>query len=440
MPIEVNDKGELIDPPFQYNNLRSEAMSELISRKPSFWNRWALLILAFILVLLTSATWFMHYPDVIKTRATLVATNAPKEIFALQEGRLMRLFVRNNDTVEKADVLGFIESNASHDQVLLLEKKIDTTLLNLQQDNAESIVSRFDFNFFDALGELQPGYQQFINAYQQFSDYLKDGFYLKKKLVLAEDLTYLLKNYDIIQQQKTIMLKDLNLSEETYMANEKLLKDKVISRQDDRNEQSKLLGKQMTIPQINISLLANESMQREKQKEMNELEHSISQQKIVFRQAAQTFQSQVNEWVRKYVIKSPIAGRVSFPGPLQENQFVKNTKVLMFVNPGNTQYYAEINLPQYNFGKAEIGQKVQLRFDAYPYQEFGYVNGELTYITDFASDSGFLAHVQLPSGLNTSQHKTLHFREGLQAESQIITKDMRLLERFYYNIVSTLKR
>jgi multidrug efflux pump subunit AcrA (membrane-fusion protein) len=438
MPVESKEEIKLIVPS-GYGNLRSEAMSEIISRKPGFLGRWALFLFLVILLLLAASTWFIHYPDVIKTRAKLIATNAPKEIVALQGGRLVKLFVQNNDTVSKGGLLGLIETNAKHDQVLLLGAYLDTTLADLQKNNTQHILSRFAAGNFDALGELQQGYQQFVIQYQQFSDYLQDGFYVKKKRMLAEDFSYLKKNREIMQQQKELLLKDLILSEETYKANASLLTDKVISKQDDRNEQSKLLNKQLSIPQINTTLLANETQQREKQKEINELEHSISQQKIIFQQVVQTFQSQVDEWVRKFILQAPVKGKIILPAPIQENYFLKMGESLGFISPKDTRYYAEVNLPQYNFGKVYNGQNVHLRFDAYPYQEFGYVKGNLGYISDVATDSGFLAHIQLQNGLITNQHKTLHYRNGLKAEAQIITKDMRLLERFYYTIMSSIK-
>lgn len=439
MPIEVNDKGELIAPVSVYGNLRSDAMNEIVSKKMGFLSRWALLIFLFLLLILVTSTWFIHYPDVIKTRATLIATNAPKEIVTRQEGRLTRLFVRNNENVRQGTILGFIESNAKHDQVILLSTYLDTTIADLQKNNTQNIVSRFATNF-DALGEIQQGYQQFMLAYQQFADYLQDGYYLKKKKNLDEDFTYLQKNHAILQQQRELMLKDLNLSEESYKANELLLKEKVISRQDDRNEQSKLLNKQLSIPQINATLLNNETQQREKQKETNELEHTISQQKIIFQQSVQTLQNLVEEWIKKYIIKAPVTGNITFLVPLQENQFLKAGKSLGFINPPDTRYYAEVNLQQYNFGKIDTGQQVQLRFDAYPFQEFGYVKGRLGYVTDLATDSGFLAHIQLPAGLVTNQFKMLHYRDGLKAEAQIITKDMRLMERFYYSLMGAVRR
>jgi HlyD family secretion protein len=376
---------------------------------------------------------------VIKTRATLIATNAPKEVFSRQDGRLIRLFVHNSQIVSSGDILAFIESTAKHEQIIKLNGLVDSTIDDLQKSNTQFIVTRFAINL-EQLGELQLGYQQFISSYQQFADYLQNGFYLKKKEVLGEDLVYLLKNNTILKQQKELILKDLNLSEESYKANEQLYKDRVISKQDDRNEQSKLLNKQLSIPQINASLLNNESQQREKQKEITELEHSISIQKTIFLQAAQTLKSLLEDWEKKYIIKAPVAGKLTFLVPLQENEFIKSGRSLGFVAPQNSQYYAEIIIPQYNFGKTDTNQAVQLRFDAYPYQEYGFVQGRIKYISDIPTDSGFVAHVQIPLGLITNQKKEVKYREGLKAEALIITKDMRLTERFYYNLTSSLKR
>lgn len=434
LQIKINDESATANA-----ILRSEEINEMVSKKLGFLEQWALLIFLVLILLLIGGTWFIHYPDVIKCRATLVATNAPKEIVVRQEGRLIKLLIKNNDLVSENQVIGYIESNASHEQVLLLDTYLDTTLSDLQRGNSQNVVNRFTFRF-ENLGELQQGFQLFITSYQQFADYLKDGFYLKRKKMLGEDLSFLQKNHIILLQQKDLMLKDLNLSEESYKANERLLNDKVISKQDDRIEQSKLLNKQLSIPQINTSLLNNETQQREKNKEMDDLDHSISQQKIIFQQSVQVFQNLLKEWRKKFILQAPLAGKIFFLEPLQENQYLKMGKSIGFINPPDSRYYALINLPQNNFGKVEKGQMVQLRFDAYPYTEFGYVQGKLTFISEFATDSGFVAHIQLTKGLVTTQNVSLYYRDGLRAEANVITKDMRLIERFYDNLISSLKR
>lgn len=183
------------------------------------------------------------------------------------------------------------------------------------------------------------------------------------------------------------------------------------------------------------ALTTNLHQQADKHSEVAELEHTISKQKKIFAQTLHTLKSKVEQWLMRYVITAPVAGTVSFLLPLQENSFLTANKVLGYVNPPDSKYYARVNFSQTNFGKARVGQTVQLRMTAYPYEQFGILQGRLTYISSVASDSGFLGRVALPHGLVTEYRHKIQFRSGLQAKAIIISKPMRLLQRFYYNIV-----
>ncbi len=417
--------------------LRSEAVQEIISRRPGFLEKWALWIFLLILILLFAGTWFIKYPDVVQTTATLTAANAPKEIVTRQDGKLEQLFVANDDTIAQGQMIAWIESTASHKDVILLSKMLDSGIVLLSHNGTENVSGLFNTGFQN-LGELQTGYQQFITALQQFNDYLVNGYYYKRKQVLFEDQAFLQKMHQAMEQQKELTQQDLQLTQEAFDANSSLYKDKVISKQDLRDQKAKLLGKQMGLPQLESNLLTNENTQVAKQKEIDELEHTISQQKTIFQQALQTLKSLADDWKRKYIISAPVTGKVIFIVPLQQNQFIQTGKTIGYVNPPDSRYYAQVTLPQNNFGKIDTGERVQLRFDAYPYQEFGYVEGKLQYISKVPSDSGFLANIQLPKGLFTNYKKSIQYRSGLKSQALIITRDSRLLNRFYYNIVKSV--
>lgn len=420
--------------------LRSEFDNEFISRKSDFFAKWSLFIFLFIIISILSITWFIKYPDVVTTRATIIAHNNPKEILTLKNGRLLKLFYKNTDTLASQSIIGYLEADADHEQIIKLDKKLDSMLIGLQKNN---LLFHIDDpqGGFDSLGELQSNYQQFITDWLQYKDYIGNGYFIKKRNILEGDIGYLKNNSAILIEQKMLMEKDLKLSEESYSISEKLYKENILSKQDDRNEQSKLLGKRLTIPQINATILANQIQQREKQKEIYELEHTISQQKIQFRVKIQTFQVQVKEWLRKYIIKAPIAGQVNYLTPLQEGTYLSENKIFGYINPlGVNDFYAVATLPQKNFGKVHTDQLVQLRFDAYPYSEFGFVIGNLDYISEFATDSGFMSHIILPKGLITTQNKTISYHNGLKADAQVVTKDIRLLERFLFNLKLSTNR
>jgi len=100
----------------------------------------------------------------------------------------------------------------------------------------------------------------------------------------------------------------------------------------------------------------------------------------------------------------------------------------------------EILIPSYNFGKVKTGQEVIIKFQAYPYEQFGSVTGRIAYINTTATDSGFLAKVILPKGLHTNYNRSLQYQNGLSAQADIIIKNTSLLERFYANLKKQVSR
>lgn len=437
MPVFEYDNEKLQEIPIVL--LRSDVMNDVISKRPSFLARWALLFFLFILILLVCATWFIQYPEVILTRSTIIAQDIPKEIVVRQGGRIAKLLVQNEDSVMPGTILGYLESTASPEQVLFLQQKIDSVNHILQQDQVH-LLDMILSNEITQLGELQSAYQDFTAAFQKYRSYILDGFYIQKLLILNEDLVFLAKNKDNILQQKHLIEKDLKLSEETYEMNEKMYREKIISKLEDKSEQSKLVNKKLNIPQIEAQLLTNENQLREKRKEIAELEFEISQQQKIFEQQTRTFHSQIQNWIKDYVLTSTIEGRVSYNFPVQDNSFFPSNTILGYVTPNLSRYYAKTNLPQNNFGKLAKGQSVQLRIDAYPFAEYGLVNGKLDYISEIASDSGYLAFIKLPNGLVTNQAKTLQFRNGLKADARVITKDIRLFDRIFYDLMKMINK
>nr|WP_287101480.1 HlyD family efflux transporter periplasmic adaptor subunit [Hydrotalea sp. AMD] len=99
-----------------------------------------------------------------------------------------------------------------------------------------------------------------------------------------------------------------------------------------------------------------------------------------------------------------------------------------------------MNIPQTNFGKVKTRQKVLLKLNAYPYQEYGYVEGRISFISAIPTDSGYMAKVNLVNGLATNYYEALQYREGLTAQASIITADKRLLQRFYENFLKIINR
>lgn len=422
-----------------FSNAFSDTANEIediISHKPPYIVRWGTVYFFILLVGIAIASWFIKYPDKVIATAKLNSINPPQQIVARTDGKLATIFVTENEGIVKGQVLGYMESIANAKTVSAVAQLADSISYLINENRSDEIVRFFpDYEnrkSIDDLGELQSAYQVYMQSFVTYRDYLYNGFYLRKKRMLQTDFQNIQDMRSMLITQKKLMEEDVELSEKTFDVNKSLSEQKVISSLDYRNEKSKLIVKQLSLPQINASIIANDREKNEKLKEIAELENQITIQKNIFSQALQTIRSQIQAWQYKYELKASTSGIISFTGFLQENQEIKSGQLLFNVQPLNTSYFVEMLIPQYNFGKVEKGQKVLLRFQAYPFEQYGSVLGKIDLIKPTPTDSGYMARVELPNALLTNYGKQIQYRNGLLAEANIITEDMRLLERFYY--------
>lgn len=440
MPIEISYNGEKLHKPSSSNEIRGEAVQEFISQQPGLLIRYGTTLFLILLVLIVTACWFIQYPDVISADAKLKSVNAPKPVINKTAGKIIKLFVKEGDTVKENAVLGFMESVAQPEQVLQLSQALDSISFLLNNNQSVLLPSYIASIKFEKLGELQQPFQTFIQAFIAYKDYTANGFYTRKKAMLENDLDNLERMHFNLGNQKSLQQQDESLAVKTYIMNETLLKEKVISEKEFRDEKSKLLNKSLSVPQINSSIISNESQQNDKHKEILELENNAIQQKAVFVQAVNTLINEVSDWKKKYMLIAPVAGKVSYADFFQEKQEVNANQTICYIKPANTLSYAEVYIQQSNFGKIKIGEKVLLKFQAYPYEQYGSVEGKLAFISPIPTDSGYAAKIDLPQGLITNYGKEIDYRDGLTSEAQIITQNMRLLQRFYYDVYKQVKR
>jgi len=410
----------------------SNEIEEIISNKPPLIVRWGTLIFFFLVLILGVMSWFIRYPDIVTSKAKLTSLNAPKPVICRNDGSLIELAVKEGDSIQVGGIIGIIESTSNAQEVLALSASLDT-LSALFSKNNRTISPNYMIRPYNSLGELQQAYQAFSNAFNEFKKYLPGGFWEKKKLILGSDLSDIKRLNYHLYQRKAFTLQDLGLSEKTFQMNEILKKDNVISDLEYRNEKSKLTAKQMSIPQINEAIIINETRINEKRQEIIELENAAAEQPLAFQQALNTFRSAIDQWKQNYVLVAPVSGRVNLAGFLQKNQQLKAGQTVCFISQGNSEYFAEIFIPQENFGKVKKGEKVLLKFFSYPSHEFGSVTGELDFVSAVPTDTGYLARIIFPYGLKTNYNKEIQYKEGLTAKAEIVTNNMRLLERLYYN-------
>lgn len=402
--------------------------------------KYGTLITCAVLLIVAAFTWFIKYPETVPTQSKLTGENAPKPIIPKQTLRLAQLYVKDNQQVKEGEIIAALESTADVTEVFKLEELLNN-IENHLSENALNLIKADMQQSFNHLGELQSDYQAFVQVYVSYRDYVLGDYVSKRKDLLNKDLSIVHRSKSVLNDQKALQQKDLSLTQTTIERNKALLEEKLISEQEYRDLSSQYINKQMSEPSLKSNFISNESQINSINKELVELDNQIITQQSLFEQAVLQFKSKIEAWKQNFLLIANSTGKLVFSYFLQANQNLIAGKAVGYIMPSKSDMYLETLIPQNNFGKVEVGQKVILKFNAYPWQEFGTVTGTVGYISPVPTDSGYyLAKVMLPNNLVTNYKKSIPFVEGLIAQTEIITKDLRLAESLYYDLVKTIKK
>jgi multidrug resistance efflux pump len=108
-----------------------------------------------------------------------------------------------------------------------------------------------------------------------------------------------------------------------------------------------------------------------------------------FLRTYKSFGAQWQMWQQKYLIKSPVTGKAVFFNVWKENQYVNANDPILMVVPPVQQYVVKASLPIDGAGKVKADQKVLIKLSAYPYNEFGMLQGKVKHISTVALDTSF---------------------------------------------------
>jgi len=150
----------------------------------------------------------------------------------------------------------------------------------------------------------------------------------------------------------------------------------------------------------------------------------------------------IKDWELRYTLTSKLDGEVSFLDFWSENQTVNVGDVVFTVIPRDgSEYVAKLKTPAQNSGKVKVGQDVIIRIENYPDTEFGTLEGKIEKISVIADAEGmYNIDVTLPKVLITTFDKEIEFQQEMRGSGDIITEDLRLIERFFYQLRDIFKR
>lgn len=417
----------------------SEDIRDIITTPPSWILRWGISIFFVVLIVIISLSSIIKYPDIIKTTLIINSSNSPKPVVSKVTGKLIKILVTDAQNVKKNAPLAFLESTAAHEDVLMLLKNLQIIQRQLLNDE-EPTLSWVNTPVTLQLGEIQSSYQNFFQSYLTYKASITDGYYLKERVYLQKDLRTILKKKKQLIAQQTLQQKTVELAGAQFEMHKKLAEQKVEAKMELKREEMAYIQQKYPLEQINTAIIDNSSAYETKEKEILELNNQINEEKSKFLQSINSFISEVEGWKNKYILYASQDGKLSFAGTIQENQTVTVGEEIFYIDPGDGNFFGEMAIPQYNMGKVRKGQRVLVKLISYPFEEYGIIRGNISYVADIPfNDSIFVSHVSFKSDAYLELKRPITLKNGMRANAEIITEDASLIERVSRSIIKVLR-
>jgi len=414
---------------------RSDSLEEIITSIPTWIIRYGNIVLLIIVSLLLLLSYLIKYPETVVSEVIITTIDPPQKIYTQIAGTIDSVFVQNNDTITIDDPIAIFENSANYKHVKYLEDIISK--LDLKHDS-----SWFPMDGMPALllGELEDPFSRFENSYikyillKKYKDYdIRSATHIKNSTERRKRLASLTAQYQLNTKELELMRLDVERSDQLY-------KKGIISRQEYEKKEMEYVRSEKLAKNnlIDISELKNEMILSEQDLKLTNIEKIRDEgnvEKVLF-QNLDKLKVAIRDWEQKFILKSARNGRVTFLRDLKKNDYLQEKQLVVSVVPTkNLKPIAKLKTNIKNSGKIRIGQRVHIMLENYSYIEYGMLTGTVSNISLIPdADNFYFIDVALNNDLVTTYNKRLDFQYELSGQAEIITQDVRLIERVLHQL------
>jgi multidrug efflux pump subunit AcrA (membrane-fusion protein) len=415
--------------------IRSEEVQEILSFVPNWMIRWGNALFLFLIVLLLTLSWFVKYPDIVIAQAVITTAVPPQKEYAKTSGKIDTLFVVDAQKVVVNQPLAIIENTANYTDIFFLKSVIDT--ITIQKQAFSFPLERMPILF---LGNVETSYAIFENNYIQYILNLELDPFSNESIANKVTALELKRRLGNMQSQRELNKRELEFKQKDLKRSKLLFEKGVISAKEYETKQLEYIQTERSYKNMIASISqVREAISNSKKTSKGTEISRIRQEMTLLKSVIQSFnqlKKSMKDWEMQYVFKSKMNGTVSFLNYWSQNQTVLQGDLVFTIIPKeNSSFIAKLKTPAQNLGKVRVGQTVNIKLQNYSEYEFGVLKGIINNISEISNKDGFYTiDVSLPDKLITSYNKKIVFRQEMRGAAEIITEDLRLIERFFYQL------
>lgn len=437
---------KLITEPEKIRLQEESDVQAILGRPPGWLTQWGITFVLVGVSLLILMGSLLRYPDIVEAPALILGETPPIRIIAKSNLRVDHIWVDDGEQVDSGQWLLSLQNPVDLRAVQHLQTELEQLIPAIEAKNIEAIQLPQGLQ----LAQLQPVYSLLseLMAAQQFQ-LAKDDVQRRIRIYEneLEQIRQLNQVTDVVidtLKQEVFIAKN---NQDTYL---KLFEKGAASQQEYEEAKNNYLRYQRELENMKAEYSRNQLEAQIRQNQIitltQEQDNEIKQGWRSLEEAARQLQAALEEWEENYLIKAPASGRIVFSEIWSDFQSVTEGDIMMTIDPEAADQAISVRarLPVAKSGKVRKGQEVLLRLQAYPYKEFGVLEGEIAEVAPLPEPGAtpfYRLQISLQAdSLFTTSDQLIPFTQEMQATARIITEDRSFLGRVLDELTSILER
>ena len=424
--------------------LRSEEVKEILGTPPAWIVRWGITVIVGVLCMFGVLSYVVKYPDVIDAAVLITTSSPPTPVVARADGNLSKLLVKEKENVEANQILAIMQNTADYQAVNATDKMI----LNIQASNFDNLLSVKPDRTLQ-MGDIQTEYSNFIQALETYTFSATNQFSQVNVAQTKEQIGRLKEEMKLNSSKKDNAIQRRKVAESVFDKSQKLYNGGNISLRE-------LEAAKESILQLETEIKNFDSQTVGKRIEIGQLESRITEIKqgstlnntdklLRLKESVNNLRASIDKWKQTFLLTAPVGGQVTFFSRISnEQQFVKAGEEVLMIVPAETSSKIigkALIAQQSGIGKIKEGQKVTIRLNNFPYEEFGSIEGSVKGVSLVPNEKGYMAEINIPGEkLITNRQKEIPSAQQLEGKASIITEDKRFIQRISDRIFGTFKK
>ncbi|MGD1949687.1 MAG: HlyD family efflux transporter periplasmic adaptor subunit [Leptolyngbyaceae cyanobacterium] len=417
--------GETPEPATKDISNWSDALQTTLDHPPAALPRYMILVGLVFSGLFGVWAWFGTMQEVSHAEGQLVPEGDTYKVQPVAAGEVAKILVKEGDTVQANQTVIELDTDVLYSEVERLSQNLAALTSQLQQTQVLIDQTQYEADAQRAIAVAEIETQTAAIAESQFN--------VRTSQDLVIQLTTDLKENESRLDRLRTLLDEGAISKEYMFDVEQTLRDRQRIMTEQQGQVQQLLAQTQ---QLNAQLdmtqaeavrreLETQEKLRRLQLEADDLEAQVTETKTLLK-AAQTNLDQM-------FLAAPVSGTISSVNISNIGEVTQPGETLLEIAPTKTPLILSALIPNQEAGLVETKMPVQMKFDAFPFQEYGIVSGKVLSISPDSKTNesmGAVYEVEIALDRNHVIHeqKTVALKAGQTASVEIVIRKRRIVD------------